>query len=79
MEKVLTNLTLQSSLPNSFILKRLAITTQELVARMCVSMQEIKQSNSNVKLDAKHAILTTAMNVKATSCSNMGRVLGIHL
>jgi hypothetical protein len=42
-------------------------------------MQETKQSNSNVKLGAKHVILIATMNVKATSCSNMARVLGIHL
>jgi len=38
MEKVLVNPTLQFSLLTSFILKILAIATQELVIRMCVSM-----------------------------------------
>jgi hypothetical protein len=38
MEKVLANPTLQSSLFDFFILKRLAITIQELIAGMCVSM-----------------------------------------
>ncbi len=38
MEKVLANPTLQPSLFDFFILKRLAITIQELIAGMCVSM-----------------------------------------
>jgi hypothetical protein len=78
MEKVSVNPTLQSSLPNFFIPKRLAIATQELIVGLCISMQEIKHSNSNVKLVAKHVILIAAMSARATSCSNMARVLSIH-
>ncbi len=78
MEKVFVNPTLQSSLPNSFIPKRLAITTQELIIGMCVFMQEIKHSNSNVKLVTKHVILTLGVSARATSCRNMARVLSIH-
>jgi hypothetical protein len=43
---------------------------------MCVSLQEIS-SNSNVKLATKHTILTI-VNARATNCSNVVRVLGIH-
>jgi hypothetical protein len=38
MEKVFANPTLQSSLHDSFIPKRLPIATQELVVGMCVFM-----------------------------------------
>ncbi len=78
MEKVFVNPTLQSSLPNSFIPKRLAIATQELIIGMCVSIKEIKHSNSNVKLVAKHVFLTIVVSARATSCSNMVRVFSIH-
>jgi hypothetical protein len=76
MEKVFLNPTFQSRLLDSFIPKNLAITTQELIARICVSLQEIS-SNSNVKLATKHTILTI-VNTRATNCSNVARVLGIH-
>jgi hypothetical protein len=78
MEKVLANPTFQSCLLDSFIPKKLAITTKELVAWMCVSLQEIKSSNSNVKLVNKHIILTIAVTVGASNYNNMVRVFSIH-
>jgi hypothetical protein len=42
MEKVITNPTLQSYLPNYFIPKKLVITIQELVVRMYVSLEKTK-------------------------------------
>ncbi len=77
MEKAFVNPTFQSCLLNSSIHKNLAITTQELITKMCVYLQEIS-SNSNVKLATKHIILTI-VNARATNCSNVARVLGIHL
>jgi hypothetical protein len=44
---------------------------------MCIFLQEIS-SNSNVKLATKHTTLTI-MNARATNCSNVARVLSIHL
>jgi hypothetical protein len=78
MEKVFANPTFQSCLPDYFILKKLVITTKELLTRMCVSLQETKSSNSNVKLVTKCTILTIIMSVGASNYSNMARVLGIH-
>ncbi len=78
MEKVFANPTFQSCLLDSFIPKKLAITTKELVAWMCVSLQEIKSSNSNVKLVNKHIILTIAVTVGASNYNNMVRVFSIH-
>ncbi len=40
MEKVITNPTFQSYLPNYFILKKLIITIQELVVGMYVSLEK---------------------------------------
>ncbi len=45
MEKVVANPTLQSSLPNYFISKRLAMATQELVVGLCVYVK-----NKTIKL-----------------------------
>ncbi len=78
MEKVLTNPTFQFYLPKFFIPKKLAIITKELVTGMCVSLQETKSSNSNVKLVTMHIILTVVMCVGAFKYSNMVRVFGIY-
>jgi hypothetical protein len=67
MEKVLANPTFQSCLPDSFIPKKLAIATKELVVGMCVSLQETKSSKSNVKLVTKHTILTTTNNLSLSN------------
>jgi hypothetical protein len=79
MEKVLANPTFQSYLLDFYNPEKLVIATKESELGMCVSLQETKSSNSNVKLVTQHTILTTSTSVGAFKCSNMARVLGIHL
>ncbi len=65
-------------MPNSFLPPKVAQATQDLMDGMHTSLWEIRRCNSNIKLVAKHCILTIAISTWALSISGIAKVLGVH-
>jgi hypothetical protein len=78
MERVLSNTTLATSMPNSFLPPKVVIAMQELVVGMCISLVETKQANSNAKLVVKHCIFRTSISVGASSTRGIVQMFSVH-
>ncbi len=78
MERVLSSNILAPSMLESFLPPKVVVTAQELVAWMRTSLVETKQTNSNVKLIAKHCIVTTIVSAGPSCARGIVRMLGVH-
>jgi hypothetical protein len=79
MERILSNPSLSSNMPNPFLPPKAIVTNQELIAWICMSLVETKQANSNVKLATKHCIFTAIVSVgpRASSARGIARMFSM--
>ncbi len=61
-----------------FLPPKVAQATQDLVDGICTSLLETRQCNYNIKIAAKHCILTVAINTWASFASGIAKVFGVH-